>query len=74
MSRRRKLGLVAAAAALIGCAAAAGCYFDAPRYGFNMIARRGASVWVAITLKDLRIGALRRPRTGHDFFKELNLG
>jgi hypothetical protein len=65
MSRPRKFGLWAAAA-LIGCAAAGGCYFYAGWYGFNVIARRGASVWVAITPKDPRISesmrvALRDP-------------
>jgi hypothetical protein len=65
MSRLRKFGLWAAVA-LIGCAAAAGCYYYAGWYGFNVIARRGASVWVAITPNDPRISesmrvALRDP-------------
>ena len=54
MSRPRKFRL-SAAAALMGCAAAVGCYFYAGWYGFNVIARRGASVWVAITPNDPRI-------------------
>src|ERR1700680_18567 len=64
MSRPRRFGRWAAA--LVACAAAAGGYFYAGWYGFNVIALRGASVWVAITPNDPRISesmrvALRDP-------------
>jgi hypothetical protein len=42
------------------CAAVAGFYCYAGWYGFNVIARRGGSVWVAITPNDPRISESMR--------------
>jgi hypothetical protein len=58
VSRRKKLGLWAAAALI--CAAVAGFYCYAGWYGFNVIGRRGGSVWVAITPNDPRISQSMR--------------
>jgi hypothetical protein len=60
MSRRKKLGRWAAAAALASCAAVAGLCYYAGWYGFNVIARRGGSAWVAITPNDPRISESMR--------------
>ena len=60
MSRPKKFGLWTAAALLVGCAAAAGCYFCARWYGFEVIAWRGASAWVAVTPKDSRLSESMR--------------
>jgi hypothetical protein len=58
VSRRKKLRLWAAAALI--CAAVAGFYCYAGWYGFDVIARRGGSVWVAITPNDSRISKSMR--------------
>jgi hypothetical protein len=55
MSRRRKFGLWAAA--LTCCATVAGFYWW---YAFNVIERRGGSVWVTITPNDPRISESMR--------------
>jgi hypothetical protein len=60
VSRRKTIGLWATAAAFIACAAVAGFYWYAGWYGFNVIARRGGSVWVAITPNDPRISQSMR--------------
>jgi hypothetical protein len=60
MPRPKKFGLWVSAAVLIGCAAAVGCYFYARWSGFEVIAWRGASVWVAVTPKDSRLSESMR--------------
>jgi hypothetical protein len=60
VSRRKTIGLWGAAAAFITCAAVAGFYWYAGWYGLNVIARRGGSVWVAITPNDPRISQSMR--------------
>jgi hypothetical protein len=59
MPRRRTL-VLAVSAALAGCALLAGFYFYAGWYGFNVVARRGASVWVAIAPTDPRLSESMR--------------